>query len=306
MYQKLNSLDKAEIEYKKVLAVAPYLVDALIGLGNTYVAVGEDLQKNGKAIRCRNTFLRALDQFALAIDVEGKDRALRRLSPAERAALSYSRGYANVMCFEAQTLAKHDDKRLHAALPRSAKCHPATPTSTRRKEPSRRSESGPEPSERAARWGAWIIVVGAFVTFVVANVAFLVGKPGLVLTFQVSSESLQALKAASLPDEVVAKLDLAQRGAALKAAFTATSSRRSATIWRRSSVTPSANRPLAAGPALAGVAGRRRLALLAPAPCVHGRWPVSAQLSKLKFGGIELEKTSETAAKVTGPLGITK
>jgi hypothetical protein len=30
------------------------------------------------------------------------------------------------------------------------------------------------------------------------------------------------------------------------------------------------------------------------------------QLSKLKFGGIELEKTTETATKVTGSLGISK
>jgi tetratricopeptide (TPR) repeat protein len=309
VYQKLNSLAMAEVEYKKVLAVAPNHVDASIGLGNTYVALGEELQKNGKASDAENMFLRALDQFTLSIGVEGKDRGSRRLSPAERAALSYSRGYANVMCYEAQTLAKRNEKLLQAAL----SAFDAVPNGDANFHKAQRAKQKiterTQPSERSARWGAWIIVFGAFVTFVVANVAFLIGKPGLVATFQVTTDSLQEARAVKLPDEVIVKLaPLAQRGPAPKAAF-------------------DSDLRLALGDDLAKKFGDAIREHAAAGPTLRWQESLEAgyyallsfgalmfvvaglylqQLSKLKFGGIELEKTSETTTKVTGPLGITK
>ncbi len=309
VHQKLGSLDKAEIEYKKVLAVAPHHVDALIGLGSTYVALGEDLQKNSKSSDAENMFLRALDQFAQALGVEGKEQGSRHLSPVERAALSYSRGYASVMCYEAQTLAKRNEKLLQDALAAFGEVPVGDANFHKAQRAKQKIRERTQPAERSQRWGAWIIVVGAFVTFAVANVAFLVGKPGLVLTFQVTPDSLQALKAARLPDEVVGKLGaLAQHGAAPKPAF-------------------DSDLKLALGDDLAKKFGDaiRERATAGPAL----RWQESLdagyyallsfgalmfmvaglylqQLSKLKFGGIELEKASETAAKVTGPLGITR
>jgi tetratricopeptide (TPR) repeat protein len=309
VHQKLGSLDRAEVEYKRVLAVAPHHVDASIGLGNTYVALGEELQKNGKASDAENMFLRALDQFALSIGVEGKDQGSRGLSPAERGALMYSRGYANVMCYEAQTLAKRNEKLLLAALSAFDEVKPGDANFHKAQRAKQKIGERTQPSERSARWGAWIIVFGAFVTFVVANVAFLVGKPGLVMTFQVTTNSLQEAKAARLPDEVIAKLaPLAQRGPVSRAAFD--SDLRSAlgddlakkfgdTIRERA----------AAGPTLRWQesleAGYYALLSFGALMFVVAGLYLQ-QLSKLKFGGIELEKTSETTTKVTGPLGITK
>ncbi len=309
VYQKLNSLDKAEIEYKKVLAVAPHLLDALVGLGNTYVALGEDLQKNGKSSDAENMFMRALDQFAQAIGVEGKDWGSRRLSPAERAALSYSRGYANVMCYEAQTLAKRDEKLLQAALGAFDEVPTGDANFYKAQRAKQKIRERNRPAERSARLGVWIIGAGAFVTFAVANVAFLFGKPGLVPTFQVTPESLQALKAAQLPNEVVAKLQpIAQHGAATKAVFDR--DLKSALGDDLAKKYGDAIRePAAAGRTLGwqeslDAGYYALLSFGAMMFMVAGLY--LQQLSKLKFGGIELEKTSETTAKVSGPLGITK
>lgn len=308
-HYKLNELDKAETEYRKVLAVAPCHIDALIGLGNAYVALAEEFNKSGKPSDAENMFSRALDQFSQSTGVAGTDKGSRQLSPVERAALSYSRGYANVMRYEAQTLAKRDEKLLESALGAFDEVPPRDPNYHKAQRAKLKIKERTQPSERSARWGAWIIVLGAFVTFLIANVTFLLGRPGLAKSFQVTDQSVQLLKAAKAPDDVVGKLQaLAKRGAMPKAAFD---------VELKSALGDELTKKFgdmireqaSAGPMVQWQESLETgyyalLSFGALMFMVAGLY--LQQLSKLKFGGIELEKTTEAATKVIGSLGITK
>jgi tetratricopeptide (TPR) repeat protein len=308
-HYKLNELDSAEMEYRKVLAVAPCDVDALVGLGNTYVALAEEFQKNGKPSDAENMFSRALDQFCQSVSVEGTDKGSRQLTPVERAASSYSRGYANVMRYEAQTLAKRDENLLDSALAAFAEVPPRDPNYHKAQRAMLKIQERTQASERSTRWGAWVIVVGALVTFLIANVTFLLGRPALVNSFEVSDRSLQLLKADKMPQDVLDKLQsLAKRGAVpkdtfdveLKSALGDELTKKFGDIIRnQASAGPMVQRHESLETGYYALLSFGALMFMMAGLYLQ-------QLSKLRFGGIELEKTTEAATKVIGSLGITK
>jgi hypothetical protein len=222
------------------------------------------------------------------------NKGSRPLSPVERAALSYSRGYATVMRYEAQTLIKRDEKLLNAALGAFADVPTRDPNFHKAQRAILKIKERTQPTETTARWGAWIIVVGAFITFLMANVTYLTGKPGLAKSFQVTDRSVQFLKAAKVPEEVAAKLDaMAKEPPAPKATFDLELKsalgddlskkygdlvrEQAATgqmIQLQESLEPGYYALICFGALMFMVAGL-----------------YLQQLSKLKFGGIELEKT---------------
>ena len=306
-HQKLGELDRAETEYRRVLGSAPGHVDALLGLANTYLAMGAEFQKNGKSSDTENMFSQALDKFSQVTDAAGTVRGSRPLTPAESAALNYSRGYANVARYEAQTVAKRDQKLLDAAraafevVPRKdVNFHKAQRAKLKISERM-------QPTDRPARWGASIIVIGALVTLVVANVGFVFGKPGLARTFHVAQPSVQMLKAAKAPDDVVAKVEaLTRREGVPKAAFDAEvkaalgddlAKKYGETLRQQASSELTGSLQESLEPGYYALLSFGALIFI-----VAGLY--LQQLSKLKFGGFELEKTSETETKVIGSMGI--
>jgi tetratricopeptide (TPR) repeat protein len=307
-YLKSRSLDKAEAEYRHVLSVAAYHVDALLGLGKTCVSLGDEFQKAGRTSDAENAFSRAAELLSQAAEISGKDHASRQLSPVEKAAVSYSRGYAFVMRYEAQTLAKRDQKLLDAALrafdevpPRDANHHKAQRAKAKILEQIGAFEG------RAARWGGRLISVGAIVTFFSAQVAFWGGKPGWVKTYRITEQAILALKAAKVPDEVVAKLETAAKRERAAPELPATQLR---SVLGDEATTKYGNLldSVAAGPLLRWGESIETgyYALLSFGSLMFmiiGGY--LQQLSKLKFGGIELEKTSEAATKVSASMGIT-
>jgi hypothetical protein len=254
-------------------------------------------------------FSQALDQFAQATKFAATDQGSKPLTPSERAALSYSRGYANVMRYEAQTVAKRDVKLLEAALaafdevpPRDANFHKAQRAKIKIRE---RTQA----SDRSARWGTWIVVFGGVLTLLVANIAFLLGKPGLTRTFQVQDASVQSLKTAKAPDDVIARVEaLGRREPLPRPSFESELKSALGEEWAKrmgDTVRAQASTQLAPGWHEAIEAGYYALLSFgAMIFIVAGLY--LQQLSKLKFGGIELEKTSEATTKVIGSLGITR
>lgn len=308
-YLKNNVLDKAEIEYKSVLGVAPNHVDALIGLGNVYTAFGDDLFKNGKFSDAESMFRQAIDHFTQAVSVADLDSGLRRLTPVERAATSHSRGYANVMCYEAQTLTARDQKLLEAALrdfriiPRKdSNYHKAQRNISKIEERIRPSTLSP------ARWGAWLITIAAGLIFIGSQVVFYGGKPGLGKTFQITEQSLKALQALQVPDDVVQKLNPLTKDELrpweafnrnLKAKLGDKEAAQFGDTIRQHASSPMLRwqEPLETGYYVLLTFGSLLF-------MISGLY--LQQLSKLKVGAIELEKTSEALTKISGSLGITK
>ena len=308
IHLKLNELDRAETEYGKVLAIAPGHVDALIGLGNTFMAQADEFLKNGRSSDAENMYSRALDQICESASVAGKAKGSRELSPVELALLSYSRGYANVMRYEMQTLSKRDKELLKAASTAFNELPSGDPNYHKAQRAKLKIEERTQPSERTTRLAGWIIVGGATLTFLIANVTFLFAKPEYTKSFQVTDRSVQLLKTAKTPPDITAKLQaLAGSEAVPKAEFDEelksalgdeyskkfgdTIRKQASTSWtfQWQSLEAGYYVLLAFGSLMFMVAGL-----------------YLQQLTKLKFGSIELEKTSETTTKDIGSLGISK
>jgi hypothetical protein len=200
-----------------VLAVAPHHVDALVGLAKTLLAAG--LQKSGRSSDAESMFARALDQFSHATSVAGTKRGSKPLTPGENAALCYTRGYANVMRYESQTVAKRNEKLLEDAVTAFDQVPKGDPNFHKAQRAKAKILEQRQVIDRSARWGTRIIVAAALFTLLVANVGFLIGKPELTRTFQVADQSVQLIKAAKAPDEAAARLEaLSRRGGLPKAA----------------------------------------------------------------------------------------
>ena len=308
VHLKLDELDKAENEYRKVLAVAPNCVDALVGLGKTYLAMGSDLQKGGRSSDAESMFARALDQFSQATSVACTKRRSKPLSPGEEAALCYTRGYANVARYESQTVAKRDEKFLDNAIAAFGQVPKGDANFYKAQRAKAKIVEQRQVIDRSARWGAWIVVAVALVTLLVANLEFLVGKPGLTRTFQVTDRSVQWIKSAKAPEEVASRVEaLSRRGGLSKAAFEAELGDALGDEWTKKfgdALRRQASTELTPGWQESIEAGYYALLSFGALMfLVAGLY--LQQLSKLKFGGFELEKTSEATTKVVSSLGIT-
>ena len=115
VYVKLEQLDSAESEYQKILKVTPYHLDSQIGLGETYVAMGDagDADFYGQAIK---HFTRAIQMSKSRIfPILYKPICSKRLKKKELAAVFYSRGYARVQQYEQSKLVK-DTRLLNQAV----------------------------------------------------------------------------------------------------------------------------------------------------------------------------------------------
>ena len=107
MYLKLKLIDKAESEYKQILDITPDHVEALIGLGEVYTALGEDGDPEMYEL--------AISHFTQGIDKANGEYCSKRLKAKELAAVLYSRAYARVKSFETSTLKSNDDALREAA-----------------------------------------------------------------------------------------------------------------------------------------------------------------------------------------------
>ena len=299
------------------MAVAPAHVDALIGVASTYIALGEASQKADRSSDAESYFQRALDSLSAVVTTKTSQaasgsrlspRLSRLISPVEGAAAEYSRAYVRVRLYETQPLGRRDERLLKLAadafanIPRNdANYYKAQRALSRVKARVRGSAA------KAVRLGEAAIAVGAFLLFVAANIAFWWGKPTVTRTTHLTGLSMQALRASKLPAELTTKINplvgsepvsIKKYTDALRAILgDSAMSRYGETIMNSSIPGPAivSREPIDAGP----------YALLAFGSLVFmviGLY--LQQLSKLSFGGISLEKTSEIAPRETASFGV--
>ena len=91
-YAKAKRLEKAESEYRSLLAIAPTNLESLVGLGEVYAAMGDagDVQR----------YETAIEYFARAVMITAWEDRSKTLKRNEEAALHYSLGYARVRLYE--------------------------------------------------------------------------------------------------------------------------------------------------------------------------------------------------------------
>jgi tetratricopeptide (TPR) repeat protein len=111
-FLRLDRLDRAEQEYGAVLQQAHGHVDALIGMGEVFLAIAERARKEEG--RHDDLLQQALDYFNTAIDTINTRRASRAVGKVELANLHYLCGYTRVQLYESARLVSNQKLKTEA------------------------------------------------------------------------------------------------------------------------------------------------------------------------------------------------
>jgi tetratricopeptide (TPR) repeat protein len=219
-YRKAKRFDEAEKTYQRILGITPSHMDSLIGLGETYAAMGDAAKEGSHSADAEMMYQQAIEYFSKAIEYEekaerrGKDEpydASKRLKPRELNAVYYSRGYARVSLYDAQSRksdrllwqAQNDFRKVikYEADENFHKAKRALSKVLERLNP----VTGRNIEQRT---GPILISFLAFVLFVVGLFAFFKGRPEIASPgFALSEQTLAVLEAANLPPETVQALE---------------------------------------------------------------------------------------------------
>jgi len=306
-YLQANDLERSEVEYKALLQVAPGHVDARIGLGHVYVAMGDAAQQAGRKPESDDMFARAIEQFTWALEPTDSAVMSRQLDPPDRSPAVYARAYARVKIFEGQPTVKQEPELLKAALKdfqqvqvdheNYHKAHRAIRKLEERLEP---------PLQLAEKWGPRLVLGAVLFVFLAAQIAFFWGFEVRRDMLRLSSADIETMKSEGLPEDVAKKVrelaseqfsDREAMSARLRKVLGDAGTKFEPLVLRHALSVPVSDRLVAAGSYLTLTFGT--LIFMIAALYLQ-------QISKLKFGAIELEKSSGDLIRSSPSLGIGK
>jgi tetratricopeptide (TPR) repeat protein len=314
-YSQAKMIDKAENEYNKILRATSCHVDALIGLGEVYATMG-DIKKKADSASADDFYCKAIKYYTKAIELDNSQKRSRKLGENEIGSLHYSRGYVSVMLFECRKKEDHgllhqaqDDFRIHKNHPNYHKAERAIEKITDRLEPSGEQSS-------LERRGPYVVSGLAIVVFLISHFGIFVGLPQATkVGYSIDEVFLQVLmpELDNVPKDQrdnmlnnlknLLGLEFTTRENLMEGIskiFDKDSMTRLKPLMDKQKVVERAERrfvPIKIGSYAALAFGS--LVLL-----VAGLY--LKQISKLKFGGIELDKSPIEVTSITGPIGVTK
>jgi tetratricopeptide (TPR) repeat protein len=309
-YLKTGQPERAEAEYKKILDISPAHADSLLGLGQVYSTMGEAQMSRDNKADAEAMFIRSSEQLAKAIRLHEQDVASRRLGEAELAAARYSCGYAHVMRYETQSLVKKDESLLQEGR----RTFDRIPVGDVNYHKARRAigkidERLTPPGLLAEQWGARMVLAAAVVMFLIGLGALVIGRPVWAGGFLITEPALAELKRRGASDDLVKKLR------PLEGRYLSDQGHLTEELRK------------AGGEEAAAKFGVQLATASAVGTAIQGWRPVETgyavllmfgsiifmvaglylqQISKLKFGGLELEKSSGDQTRVATSLGISK
>ncbi len=309
----LKGRDKQQAEkiYREMLDLAPFHADALVGLGEVYTAMGEDANKRDARGDAEEMFSRANDYFgqALALESDKAADASRKLSPADVSAIHYSRGFARVKLFEAQ--GRKENRLMQNALSDFKRVLPGTDNFFKAGRAAHKLEARMNPpQEVATTWGPRIIALFAMLVFLGAQWGYFYGLPQYEKSeVRFNPQQLLAPLSTADADSLSPRLsELAGEAfASRQAAMEAVEQLLGSSMASRVNVGQS-------------IRGSGKLELIGRKPMdatPYGLLTFGAlifmvaglylqEISRLKFGAIELEKSSSTRVSSSSSLGISK
>ena len=316
-YLKAKMLDQAEVEYRRVLRFAPSHIDSIIGLAETYATMGDAAKDGSRVGDAEELYTQSINYYSKVIRfAEDKDTftdASKQLTLKELSGVYYSRGYARVALHDAQTRksdmllvqAQKDFRKLSKfeADENFQKAKRAISKITERLNPL-------SVQNLEQRIGPVLISFLAFVLFVASLFVFIKGKPEEVApTFALSEQTLQVLQATQISPEAQVSLgyligqEFTTKEGLLTAIEMAVGIENYATYEQVFLSLPLTNAPeirwkpieisffvlMAFGSLIFMVAGF-----------------YLQQISRFKFAGIEIEKSSVSQISAPSTLGIRK
>ena len=189
-YQKQKRTDEAENEYQKILSIAGYHIESLIGLSDVYIAQAEESEKKGnsseavvyfdKAIHRLNMLLKYTNPIEVDLpdisDVFLNEPTSRNLTKNEISSIYYSLGYAKTKLSEAK---KHSDPDLLVdAKNHFSQVRPGTPNYFKAERAGNKINDLLNSLKKStSSAGAGIVAILALVIFVLTQIGFFIGKP---------------------------------------------------------------------------------------------------------------------------------
>ena len=174
--RRAEQLEDAEVGYQKVLQIAQFHVDAMVGLGELYLNMAEKRASQKDSTAVAELYRKAISSLDQAIDLfDSVDAPLTIAS--NLASTYYLLGYAQVQLYETSVLRR--DKGLIA---RALKNFNACLVRDKFHVKAKRAIESIKEDRRAARtrlerYAGPTIIVMAFIVFVLAQFALLIGRP---------------------------------------------------------------------------------------------------------------------------------
>lgn len=312
-YLKAGMIDASEKEYREILDITPYHMDSLIGIGQTYITMGEDANTRKDFGNAELMFSTADNYYCETIRLmQQPENASKILNKVERSSVFYSKGYNEVMLCEIQK--KQDPKQLKVAMEYFRKVEKWTPNYYKAQRAiTKINEKIHPPQGMLHKVGPMLILVFSLVVFILAQLLFTFGKPVLgfsgytidknKLEMTFIKKALDPLVMAVLKSEFEQKLvfsspdDLAYR---IKREFgdsIASTVNPSELLQKSGGLTIKAFQPLDSG-----------YYVLITFGCllfmIAGLY--LSEISKLKVGALELEKSTIDQISTSSSLGITR
>lgn len=312
-YLKAGLIDASEKEYREILDITPSHMDSLIGIGQTYITMGEDANTRKDFSNAELMFSTADNYYCETIRLmQQPENASKILNKFERSSVFYSKGYNEVMLCEIQK--KQDTKRLKMAIEYFRKVEKWTPNYYKAQRAITKINERINPQQGMLhKVGPMLILVFSLVVFILAQLLFTFGKPVLgfsgytidknKLEMTFIKKALDPSVIAALKSEFEQKLvftspdDLANR---IKREFgdsIASTVNPSELLQKSGGLTVKAFQPLESG-----------YYVLITFGCllfmIAGLY--LSEISKLKVGALELEKSTIDQISTSSSLGITR
>lgn len=117
-YLKAEKIEDAERLYSEIIDKAPYHMDSLIGLSQTYIKMGENAMKEKDSEKAEDMFSKA-EEIYIKIDhlMNYTENASKILNQNEKSSVYYLMGYNEVMVYEIQK--KFSINRLNSSSDRN-------------------------------------------------------------------------------------------------------------------------------------------------------------------------------------------
>lgn len=309
-YLKSEMLDEARKQYEMVLKISPFHLDSIIGLAETFAALGDGPKDGKRSEDAEELYMQAIEHYTRALTLADSEDASKVLKPREIAAIRYARGYARVMLFESQT--NHDERILRDArrdfesIPPMDKNYQKAKRSAKKITEKLRPFS---PSNLEQRAGGWVILI-ALIAFLAGQFMFFWGQPVRVPPgFKLTDAGIESLQAAGIPEDILLEANslVGQRFDTQKELLETVGAflGEAMTLDIQKEVAESIE-PVPASTDFESVdVGFYALFTFGPLIFfVAGAY--LQQISRLKFAGIEIEKSSVDQISTSGSLGVSK
>jgi tetratricopeptide (TPR) repeat protein len=211
-YLKSGKIEMAEKHYCEILDRAPGHMDSLIGISQTYIAMGENAKDKKDYENADVMFSTAEDYFCKTIAyIQNPGNASKILNRNEKSAVFYSKGYNEAMIYELQQ--RQDPKKLETALRDFRKVELETSNYFKAQRAIKTIVGKLNPPEGTInKWGSRLVVFFSIIVFIVAQLLFVFGKPiwsnnGFVIDSDIFEDTAKSVLA-SLDPSIVNTLKL--------------------------------------------------------------------------------------------------